>query len=108
MDTTADRDFVIEFRAWNSILANHVSRWAEDLVIYSTSEFSFVRLADAYSTGSSLMPNKFNVDSLELLRGKSGRSFGQMAGLMMVSPHINISASCLSFKGDFEGIKSSY
>lgn len=61
----------------------HVSRWAEDLIIYSTGEFAFVRLADAYSTGSSLMPQKKNPDSLELLRGKSGRAFGQMAGLMM-------------------------
>ncbi|TRX89354.1 hypothetical protein FHL15_009791 [Xylaria flabelliformis] len=83
MNTSADRDFLIDFLVWNSIFTNHVSRWAEDLIIYSTSEFSFVRLADAYSTGSSLMPNKFNGDSLELLRGKSGRAFGQMAGLMM-------------------------
>ncbi|KAI9904996.1 hypothetical protein N3K66_001525 [Trichothecium roseum] len=83
MNTSADRDFLIDFLVWNSIFANHISRWAEDLIIYSTSEFSFLRLADAYSTGSSLMPNKFNGDSLELLRGKSGRVFGQMAGLMM-------------------------
>ncbi|KAK1240347.1 hypothetical protein MKX08_007789 [Trichoderma sp. CBMAI-0020] len=83
MNTSADRDFLIDFLVWNSIFTNHISRWAEDLIIYSTSEFSFVRLADAYSTGSSLMPNKFNGDSLELLRGKSGRAFGQMAGLMM-------------------------
>ncbi|KAF5486371.1 putative argininosuccinate lyase [Colletotrichum fructicola] len=83
MNTSADRDFLIDFLVWNSIFTNHISRWAEDLIIYSTSEFGFVRLADAYSTGSSLMPNKFNADSLELLRGKSGRAFGQMAGLMM-------------------------
>ncbi|UKZ79307.1 hypothetical protein TrVFT333_007057 [Trichoderma virens FT-333] len=83
MNTSADRDYLLDFLVWNSIFANHISRWAEDLIIYSTSEFSFVRLADAYCTGSSLMPNKFNGDSLELLRGKSGRSFGQMAGLMM-------------------------
>ncbi|KAF8862301.1 argininosuccinate lyase [Acephala macrosclerotiorum] len=66
---------------WN--LMGAVSSWAEDLIIYSTGEFAFVRLADAYSTGSSLMPQKKNPDSLELLRGKSGRAFGQMAGLMM-------------------------
>ncbi len=60
-----------------------MDRWAEDLILYSTGEFAFVRLADAYSTGSSLMPQKKNPDSLELLRGKSGRVFGQMAGLMM-------------------------
>ncbi|KAK1636841.1 L-Aspartase-like protein [Colletotrichum phormii] len=83
MNTSADRDFIIEFLTWNSIFTNHISRWAEDLIIYSTSEFGFIRLADAYCTGSSLMPNKFNGDSLELLRGKSGRAFGQMAGLMM-------------------------
>lgn len=108
MNTSADRDFLLEFLVWNSIFTNHISRWAEDLIIYSTSEFGFVRLADAYSTGSSLMPNKFNADSLELLRGKSGRAFGQMAGLMMVSPHINISASCLGFEGDQERVESSY
>jgi argininosuccinate lyase len=60
----------------------HLSRWSEDLIIYSSAEFNFVRLADAYSTGSSIMPQKKNPDSLELLRGKSGRAFGQMAGLM--------------------------
>lgn len=90
MNTSADRDFLVDFLVWNSIFTNHISKWAEDLIIYSTSEFGFVRLADAYSTGSSLMPNKFNPDSLEALRGKSGRAFGQMAGIMMVSPHINM------------------
>jgi argininosuccinate lyase len=61
----------------------HMSRMSEDLILYSTAEFGFVRLADAYSTGSSLMPQKKNPDSLELLRGKSGRAFGHLAGLMM-------------------------
>ncbi|KAK5116658.1 argininosuccinate lyase [Meristemomyces frigidus] len=79
----ADRDFVVETMQWGSMLMMHMSRWAEDLIIYSTGEFHFVQLADAYSTGSSLMPQKKNPDSLELLRGKSGRVFGQMAGLMM-------------------------
>lgn len=98
MNTSADRDYIIEFLVWNSMFTNHLSRWAEDLIIYSTSEFAFLRLADAYSTGSSLMPNKHNGDSLELLRGKSGRAFGQMAGLMMVSPHMTCnSASCRVF-----------
>ena len=58
-----------------------ISRWAEDLVVYSSLEFGFVQLADAYATGSSLMPQKKNADSLELLRGKAGRAFGHMAGL---------------------------
>ncbi|KAK1760138.1 argininosuccinate lyase [Echria macrotheca] len=83
MGAVADRDFVTETLQWGSMLMQHISRWAEDLIIYSTAEFGFVRLADAYSTGSSLMPQKKNPDSLELLRGKSGRAFGHMAGFMM-------------------------
>ena len=83
MAGVADRDFVLETMQWGSMLMMHLSRWAEDLIIYSSGEFSFVRLADAYSTGSSLMPQKKNPDSLELLRGKAGRAFGQMTGLMM-------------------------
>ncbi|CAK7204329.1 argininosuccinate lyase [Sporothrix eucalyptigena] len=83
MGGVADRDFVAETLQWGSMLMQHISRWAEDLIVYSTAEFGFVRLADAYSTGSSLMPQKKNPDSLELLRGKSGRAFGQMAGFMM-------------------------
>ncbi|KAK5016333.1 argininosuccinate lyase, partial [Cryomyces antarcticus] len=83
MAGVADRDFVVETMQWGSMLMLHMSRWAEDLIIYSSGEFCFVKLADAYSTGSSLMPQKKNPDSLELLRGKSGRAFGQMAGLMM-------------------------
>lgn len=83
MAGVADRDFVVETMQWGSMLMQHMSRWAEDLIIYSSAEFGFVKLADAYSTGSSLMPQKKNPDSLELLRGKSGRAFGQMAGLMM-------------------------
>lgn len=83
MGAVADRDFVLETLQWGSFLMQHISRWAEDLIIYSSAEFGFVRLADAYSTGSSLMPQKKNPDSLELLRGKSGRAFGHMAGFMM-------------------------
>ncbi|KAI9829058.1 MAG: hypothetical protein M1832_000081 [Thelocarpon impressellum] len=82
MGAVADRDFVVETMQWGATVMQHLSRWAEDLIIYSTAEFDFVRLADAYSTGSSLMPQKKNPDSLELLRGKSGRAFGQMAGFM--------------------------
>ncbi|KAK5009945.1 hypothetical protein LTR28_012617, partial [Elasticomyces elasticus] len=72
MAGVADRDFVVETMQWGSQLMLHLSRWAEDLIIYSSGEFSFVKLADAYSTGSSLMPQKKNPDSLELIRGKSG------------------------------------
>ncbi|KAJ1927460.1 argininosuccinate lyase, partial [Linderina macrospora] len=80
---TSDRDFVAEFLFHSSMIMIHISRLAEDLIIYSTAEFGFVKLADAYSTGSSLMPQKKNPDSLELLRGKSGRVFGDMTGFMM-------------------------
>lgn len=83
MAAVADRDFVAETMQWGSMLMLHMSRMAEDLIIYGSAEFGFVRLADAYSTGSSLMPQKKNADSMELLRGKTGRAFGQMAGFMM-------------------------
>lgn len=83
LSAVSDRDFVAEFLMWSTLLGSHVSKFAEDLIIYSTAEFGFVRLSDAYSTGSSLMPQKKNPDSLELLRGKSGRVFGQMAGFLM-------------------------
>ncbi|VEU21590.1 DEKNAAC102757 [Brettanomyces naardenensis] len=79
----SDRDFVVETMFWISLFMNHISRFSEDLIIYSSGEFHFVSLADAYSTGSSLMPQKKNPDSLELLRGKSGRVFGSLAGFMM-------------------------
>ncbi|KAG8689188.1 argininosuccinate lyase [Ceratobasidium sp. 394] len=68
---------------WASLAMTHASRMAEDLIVYSTAEFGFIQLSDAYSTGSSMMPQKKNPDSLELLRGKSGRVFGNMAGFLM-------------------------
>lgn len=79
----SDRDFVVETLFWASLFMNHISRFAEDLILYSTAEFGFVQCADAYSTGSSLMPQKKNPDSLELLRGKSGRVFGSLLGFLM-------------------------
>ncbi|ODV86624.1 hypothetical protein CANARDRAFT_27052 [[Candida] arabinofermentans NRRL YB-2248] len=83
LTAVSDRDFVVESMFWSSLFMNHISRFSEDLIIYSTGEFGFIKLADAYSTGSSLMPQKKNPDSLELLRGKSGRVFGSLAGFMM-------------------------
>lgn len=79
----SDRDFVVELMFWGTLFMNHISRFAEDLIIYSTAEFGFIKLSDAYSTGSSLMPQKKNADSLELLRGKSGRVFGDLTGFLM-------------------------
>ncbi|PWN44269.1 putative ARG4-arginosuccinate lyase [Ceraceosorus guamensis] len=83
MYNVSDRDFVVETLMWASLTAVHLSKLAEDFIIYSSAEFGFMTLSDAYSTGSSIMPQKKNPDSLELLRGKSGRIFGQMAGFMM-------------------------
>ena len=83
LDGVSDRDFVAETLFWATMTMLHISRWAEDLIVYSSREFGFVTLADAYSTGSSLMPQKKNPDSLELLRGKAGRVFGDMSGLLM-------------------------
>lgn len=82
MDAVSDRDFVLEFLAWAAILGTHLSRLAEDLILWSTSEFGFVTIADAYSTGSSLMPQKRNPDALELLRAKAGRLSANLMRLL--------------------------
>ena len=84
LDAVSDRDFVIEFVGASALAMMHLSRMAEDLIIYSTAEFGFIELSDAVSTGSSLMPQKKNPDSLELIRGKSGRVFGHHAALLAV------------------------
>lgn len=66
MNTSGDRDFIIEFLTWNSIFTNHISRWAEDLILYSTSEFGFCRLADLYSTGSRFVTSIASADNPEI------------------------------------------
>lgn len=78
MASVADRNFVVKTMQWGSALMLNLSRWAEDLINYSSAEFGYVKLADAYSSGSSLMPQKKNADSLELIRGKTGTAFGHM------------------------------
>ena len=82
LDAVSDRDFVAEFLFWAALLQTHLSRLAEDLIIWSSAEFGFVELDDAYTTGSSLMPQKKNPDSLELLRGKVGRMVGNLVALL--------------------------
>jgi argininosuccinate lyase len=82
MDAVADRDLFIEFASACSLIATHLSRVAEDIILWSSQEFAFVRLPDAYTTGSSLMPQKKNPDSLELIRGKSARIMGQLTTLL--------------------------
>src|SRR5262245_25081535 len=84
MDAVASRDAALEFLAATAIAMVHLSRLAEELVIWSTAEFGFVELADAYSTGSSLMPQKKNPDVPELVRGKSGRAIGNLVALLTV------------------------
>ena len=84
MDTVASRDGALEYLAAAAIAMVHLSRLAEELVLWSTAEFGFVELADAYSTGSSLMPQKKNPDVPELVRGKSGRAIGNLVTLLTV------------------------
>jgi argininosuccinate lyase len=84
MDAVSDRDYLVEFLSWASLTQIHLSRLAEDLILYSSREFGFVEISDAYATGSSLMPQKKNADSLELVRGKTGRVVGDLTGMLMV------------------------
>jgi argininosuccinate lyase len=83
LDATSDRDFALEFLHALSLVALHLSRWAEELYLFSTTEYGFVLLPDAFSTGSSAMPQKKNPDALELLRGKAGRVVGSAVALTL-------------------------
>src|SRR3989440_2432722 len=82
LDAVSDRDFCIEFASSASLIMVHLSRLAEDIIIYATIEFGFFELSDAVATGSSLMPQKKNPDSMELVRGKAGRVFGHLTSLL--------------------------
>ncbi|MCD6337964.1 MAG: argininosuccinate lyase [Verrucomicrobia bacterium] len=82
MDAVGDRDFVVEFCAAAALLAVHLSRLSEDLILWASAEFGFIRISDAYSTGSSLMPQKRNPDVAELIRGKSGRVIGNLTAML--------------------------
>ena len=84
IDAVRDRDYAVEFLSWAALLGAHLSQIAEDLILWSTREFGFVQVADQFSTGSSLMPQKRNPDSLELLRGKAGRLTGNLVSLLTV------------------------
>jgi len=85
MDATSDRDFVIEFVNALSLITLHVSRWAEEMLLFSSQEYAFVQLPEAYSTGSSAMPQKLNGDLLELTRAKAARVIGDVTSLMMIT-----------------------
>ena len=82
MDTVGDRDFIVEFVAAASLIQVHLSRLSEELVLWTTEEFAFVKLADSFCTGSSIMPQKKNPDIPELVRGKTGRVVGHLMGLL--------------------------
>jgi argininosuccinate lyase len=82
LDAVSDRDFAIEFSAAGAILAMHLSRFAEELILWSSAQFGFITLSDAFCTGSSIMPQKKNPDVPELLRGKSARVFGHLIALL--------------------------
>ena len=82
MDAVSDRDFAIEFCSLSALLAMHLSRLSEDVILWASSEFNFIKIADAYTTGSSLMPQKKNPDIAELTRGKTGRVFGNLVALL--------------------------
>ena len=84
MDGVSDRDFIIEFLSAASMIMMHLSRFSEEVVLWSTGEFAFVTLDDAYSTGSSIMPQKKNPDAAELVRGKTGRVYGDLMALLTV------------------------
>ncbi|NWG12579.1 MAG: argininosuccinate lyase [Acidobacteria bacterium] len=82
LDAVSDRDFVIDFLHFASVLMMHFSRMAEDLIIYSSAEFGFVQMSDSVASGSSLMPQKKNPDALELVRGKTGRVYGHLMAML--------------------------
>ncbi|HEX8139904.1 MAG TPA: argininosuccinate lyase [Pyrinomonadaceae bacterium] len=82
LDAVSDRDFCVEFASASSLIMLHLSRLAEDIILYATTEFGFLELSDSVATGSSIMPQKKNPDSMELVRGKAGRVFGHNAALL--------------------------
>ena len=84
MDVSSDRDFVLEFAFCLALVAEHLSTWAEEWVLWTTAEFDFIRLPQAYCTGSSIMPQKVNPDVLELVRGKTARVIGNLTSLLVL------------------------
>ena len=83
MDAVSDRDFIIEFTAAAALTMTHLSRFSEELILWSSAQFGFVTLSDSFCTGSSIMPQKKNPDVPELVRGKTGRVNGHLMGLLM-------------------------
>ena len=103
LDSVADRDFALEALAAAAICATHLSRFAEELVLWTTPQFGFVKLSDAFSTGSSIMPQKRNPDAAELVRGKTGRVAGHLVGLITVMKGLPLAYS-KDMQEDKEGV----
>ncbi len=91
LDAVSDRDFVVEYQAAASIAMMHLSRLAEEIVLWSSTEFGFIDIDDAYTTGSSIMPQKKNPDAAELARGKTGRVFGNLIGILAIMKALPLS-----------------
>ena len=105
LDSVADRDFALEALGAAAICATHLSRFAEEIVLWTTPQFGFVRLSDAFSTGSSIMPQKRNPDAAELVRGKTGRVVGALIGLLMVMKGLPLAYS-KDMQEDKEGVST--
>jgi argininosuccinate lyase len=103
LDSVSDRDFLIEILAAASICAMHLSRFAEEIVLWMTPQFGFVRLSDKFTTGSSIMPQKRNPDAAELVRGKAGRIFGALQALLVVMKGLPLTYS-KDMQEDKEGV----
>jgi argininosuccinate lyase len=97
MDAVSDRDFLVEFLAAASLIMTHLSRFAEELILWTNPSFAFVRLAEEFTTGSSIMPQKRNPDMAELLRGKTGRVFGDLTALLTL-----LKGTPLAYNRDFQ------
>jgi argininosuccinate lyase len=103
MDAVSDRDFVVEHLAALALVAVHLSRLAEELVYWSSAEFGFIEMDDAYATGSSIMPQKKNSDAAELVRGKSGRAIGTLVQML-----VTLKGLPLTYNKDMQEDKEGY
>ncbi len=103
LDAVSDRDFILEFLSNASILMMHLSRFCEEIILWCSHEFQFVQLSDTFSTGSSIMPQKKNPDMAELIRGKTGRVYGDLFGLLTVTKGLPLAYN-KDFQEDKEGM----
>jgi argininosuccinate lyase len=103
IDAVSDRDFVVEYEAAASLCMMHLSRLAEEIILWSSAEFNFIELDEAYTTGSSIMPQKKNPDVAELVRGKTGRVYGKLMALL-----VTMKALPLSYNRDMQEDKEGF